>query len=291
MTDAQCDSVQRFVRAGGNLMATGRSSLLDGWGEPRGDFALSEIFGVRSLAGCRGAEGEPPTDWEVQTAHSYIRLLPELNQAAPPQQEGGPRHPVLSGFDDTDILPFGGTLEIVEAGPGAQVVATYVPAYPIYPPEFSWTREPKTDIPAIVVQETAAGGRTVYLAGDIDRCHGRGRLPDHGDLLANAVRWALHGRVPLRVAGPGYLDCHLYSQGRRRIVHVINLTGCRAWPDYVEEHLPVGPVRVAVRMQEGFVPTEAHRRVSGRTVRVHKEEGWAIINLPSIHAHELIIME
>ena len=100
-------------------------------------------------------------------------------------------------------------------------------------------------------------GRLVYLAADVDRCYGRRGLPDHGTLLAKAARWAAGEGIPLRVEGPGFIDCHLYRQEGRLILHLVNLSGCDAWPAYLEEHLPVGPLRVSVRLDGGWMPTSA----------------------------------
>ena len=208
---------------------------------------------------------------------------------------------MVADFDDTDILAFGGTLQEVELLPGSEAVATYIPPFPIYPPEFSWMRAPasgtpeaggsETDVPAIVVREHPAGGRIVYLAADVDRCYGRRGLPDHGDLLANAVRWALRYAVPLRVAGPGYVDCHLYRQEGRLILHLINLSGCNAWPAYLEEHLPAGPLHVSVRLAGDFTPASARLRVSETPVDLHISDGWAAVELPTLVDHELIVFE
>jgi putative glycosyl hydrolase-like family 6 (GHL6) protein len=280
MTDEQCAAARCYVESGGSLVATGGSSLLDEWGDRRDDFALADVLGVRDTGRRRGVEGEHTSDWEVQTAHNYLRLPPANG-----------RHEMLSGFDETDILPFGGTLQEVEALPGTETIASYVPAFPIYPPEFSWMREPQTDLPVVTVREHPAGGRIVYLAADIDRCYGRQQLPDHGDLLANAVRWAARGCLPLDVAGPGYLDCHLYQQSNRLILHIVNLSGCRAWPGYVEEHLPVGPVTVKVKLAPGFEPSEARLRVSGQTAGLKLSDDSAIIRIPTIHDHELLVLE
>ena len=143
---------------------------------------MSDLLGIRHTGVRLGVEGQHSSNWEVHSGHTYLRLPSDL----------ATRHPTVSGFDGTDILAFGGTLQQVELLPGAEAVATYIPAFPIYPPEFSWMRAPEaggseTDLPAIVVREHPAGGRLVYLAADVDRCYGRRGLPDHGDLLANAV--------------------------------------------------------------------------------------------------------
>ena len=63
-------------------------------------------------------------------------------------------------------------------------------------------RAPKTDIPGLVLN-TRGNARVAYLPADIDRRFGRDNLPDHGNLLANIVRWAAGGRIPLEVEGRG----------------------------------------------------------------------------------------
>ena len=113
---------------------------------------------------------------------------------------------------DTAILPFGGTLQGVEALPGAEVFATYIPAFPIYPPEISWMRQPASDLPAIVTRQHPGGGRSVYFAADIDRCFGRRGLPDHAQLLIRSGSLGVGGPLALLVEGPGLIDCHLYRQ-------------------------------------------------------------------------------
>src|SRR6202012_1730824 len=44
MTDTQVAAVKRFVAGGGNLIATGDTSLHDKFGDPRQDFALADLF-------------------------------------------------------------------------------------------------------------------------------------------------------------------------------------------------------------------------------------------------------
>jgi hypothetical protein len=92
------------------------------------------------------------------------------------------------------------------------------------------------------------------------------------------------------VEGPGYLDCNLYVQEKRLILHIINLTGCNQYPGYVEEYVPVGPLTIAVKVP-GFSPERAHLRVSGRQLQPVIESGWAKIQLESLTQHELIVWE
>ncbi len=288
LTVAQANALHAFVANGGSLVVTGRSGSFDAWGDPRPRPALDNLLGIDRTGKRYGVAGEHTSNWENYAAHTYLRLLPELNQAASATGDTL-RHRILAGFDETDIVAFGGTLEGITLDAGVNVIATYIPAFPIYPPEFSWMHEPRTDIPAMVVREHPAGGRIVYLAADIDRCYGRQRLPDHGDLLANAVRWAARDALPLTVEGPGYLDCHLYRQEGRFILHIVNLSACRAWPGYIEEALPVGPIRVTLRLNDGFKPQHVSLQVSTLKLPVHMTDGQATVELPAITDHELLI--
>ena len=301
MSDAQCAAVRRFVQKGGGLLATGRSSLFTEWGDRRDDFALADLFGAHAASGTQTSAPVAGQSWEVHTAHTYLRLVPELNQE--PQGSRAildvrsplSRHPALRGFDLTDILPFGGKLETVTADPAAQVLATFVPPFPIYPPEFAWMRTPRTNAPGLIVRQPPSGGRVAYLAADLDRCHGRSFLPDHADLLANLVGWTAADRIPLSIKGPGYLDCHLYRQGPRLILHLVNLTHARAWPMYVEDALPAGPLEIVItEPREGddvARPRRAELRVANQTIPVQSDARSIRVRVPSVLDHELVVIE
>jgi len=49
MSDGEIAAVARFVERGGIVIASFETSLYDEWGEPRGDFGLAEVMGVRYL--------------------------------------------------------------------------------------------------------------------------------------------------------------------------------------------------------------------------------------------------
>ncbi len=289
VSDSQAAAVRRFVERGGGVIATGATGLRDAWGDPRSDCLLADLFGVRAAGAVTEPESLSEQSWEVYRTHTYLRISPEWSGSDPAPRSDA-RHPVLRGFEGTNILPFGGTMRRVTADPGTEVPATYVPAFPIYPPEFCWTVRPQTDIPALVAREHPSGGRTLFSAADIDRCAARYQLPDHTRLIANLVCWAARDRIPLRIDGPGALDCHLYRQGDRRILHVVNLTHCRGWPALADSPVPVGPFEVAVACGDSR-PSRARLQVAGTEARIVNEGAEARFTIPSVAVHEMVILE
>jgi hypothetical protein len=217
----------------------------------------------------------------------------------------GIRHPILKGFEQTDILPFGGSLTFMPAGTNAQVLLTYVPPRPAFPPEAVWLREDKTDIAGLVVNERADGSRVAYLAADLDRRYGRDNISDIGTLLANIVRWAASDDIPLSVEGRGLLDCHLYRQSNRTILHIVNLTNEGTWRGPIDELIQVGPIKISVRLAAGsrgavqsLVTSKPINSVaSSGSARARNPAGvgaglgWVNFELPSILDHEVLVID
>jgi hypothetical protein len=167
---------------------------------------------------------------------------------------------------------------------GATVPLTYVPPFPTYPPETAWMRQERSDIPALILSEHGAA-RVAYMPADIDRRYSREHLPDHANLLANVIRWAVKDQMPVRVEGPGLIDCHMYRQGTRTILHLVNLTSAATWRAPLEELIPVGPLNV--RFQAPLKGT-ARFLVAGTTTSVRP--GQTLVVGPVLD-HEVIVVE
>jgi hypothetical protein len=292
MSDAQCAVIRRFVERSGGLIATGDTSRHNEWGDPREDYGLADLFGAHLMKGRQDSSRQGEA---AQTLHSYLRLTPERRGAVDGPKTGdeppvtGQRHPALRGFEETDILPFGGRLEPLRVDEGAEVLMTFVPSFPIYPPETAWMRVPKTNIPGLIVNESHAG-RVVFLPADLDRRFGRDNLPDHGNLLANLVRWAARDDIPLAVEGHGLLDCHLYRQSSQLILHLVNLTSAGSWRAPVDELIPIGPLRVKVKLPPGVTPGKPRLMVSGETIGLTVANRWAVFDIRSILDHEMAVI-
>ena len=281
MSGTQITAVRQFVRQGGGLLATGDSSLANEFGDPRPDFALADLFGAHVAEKRVGLHDSARRRWAADSQHTYLRIT------AP-----GPSRPaVLQGFEETDLLPFGGTLEPLRVDSNMQVPLTFVPSFPAYPPESAFMRQPRTDIPGLILNERGARqGRVAFLPADIDRRFARDNLPDQGNLLASLVRWVAHDSIPLSVDGPGLIDCHLYRQSNRLILHLVNLTNAGTWRAPVDELIPVGPLYVQVKLPRGFRERHVRSLVAGGNKAASREGDWLGFELKSVLDHELVII-
>jgi hypothetical protein len=297
LTDAQVASVRRFVQNGGGLIGSGAASLCDAWGDPRADLALADLFGVSLPPGHSARHEAGRRRSAAASEQTYLRLTPELRaQVFGPHIPGEPpitgtRHPVLQGFEETDILLYGGALEPLTVAPSAQVLLTFVPTRPAAPPEAIWSQHDHTDLPGLVVNERPGFGRVAYLAADLDRRYARGNTADFGRLLGNLLRWAARDDIPLRVEGPGVIDTYLYQQPGRAIVHLVNLTNAATWRGPVEELLPVGPLKIGVRLPAGVRGRNLRLLVSGAKPTLSRADGWVHFELPSVLDQEVAVLE
>ena len=297
MTDQQVAALRAFASRGGGIVATGATSLCDEWGESRSDFALADLFGLSLPSSHPLRTGASRRQSATENAQTYLRLASPLRAktagphiASEPAATGA-RHPILKGFEQTDILPYGGSLAFAPVGTSVEVLMTYVPPRPAFPPESVWLREDQTDIAALVVREPVNGGRAAYLAADLDRRYARDNIGDIGTLLANIVRWAAKEDMPLTVEGAGLVDCHLYEQRSRLILHIVNLSNEGTWRGPIDELIAVGPIKVGVRLREGVRGSRVRSVVTEKPVNAAVSSGWVRFELPAILDHEVLVIE
>jgi hypothetical protein len=128
------------------------------------------------------------------------------------------------------------------------------------------------------------------MPADIDRQFGRYNLPDHGTILANLVRWATKDNIPLSVECAGLIDCNMYQKDDSLIIHFVNLTSAGTWRQPVDEYIPVGPVKVSVRLPEGVKGRDLQPLVSLQKIGFTIKNGWTEFILNSITDHEVIVI-
>ena len=97
--------------------------------------------------------------------------------------------------------------------------------------------------------------------------------------------------MPLEVTGRGLIDCELYQQSGRVILHLVNLTSAGTWRAPVHELIPIGPFQVGIRMPQGVQPKVMKTLVSQEQRTIAAEGGWVRFELKSVLDHEVVVLE
>ena len=158
LSDAQSAVIRRFVQKGGSLVATGHTGLYNEWGDPRPDFALADLFachwssdvprlrGANARSGAEGRGAFAPS----ASGHTYLRLILEVRRQETSRRLRGAA-PDAARFRGNGHSAVRWNAVPAESGRGRQGAGDILPAFPTYPPETAWMRQPSSDIPGLVL--------------------------------------------------------------------------------------------------------------------------------------------
>lgn len=272
LSDAQCDQLRRYVENGGSILATYETSLYDENGRQRQDFGLADLFGVHFARRLPGP-----------IKNSYLRLERDATSAI--------AHPLLTGFDETDRIINGlFWLEVEPASTAPRAPLTLIPSYPDLPMEMVYPRVAQTEIAAVHLRQVG-DGRVIYFPWDVDRTFWEVLCTDHGQLLVNAIEWALNEPPPVTVTGRGLLDITIWRQASSLTVHLVNLTNPMMMKGPFRELLPAPPQSVKLRLPEGMRSTRVQLLVSGMQVDAEEVDGFITVAVPAILDHEVVAVD
>jgi Hypothetical glycosyl hydrolase 6/Beta-galactosidase trimerisation domain len=269
LSDAQCRSLADYAGRGGSLLATFETSLFDETGAARKDFGLRDLFGV-------SFDGQV----DRKMLNSYLALDEEARRT----------HPLLAGLEDAPRII--NSVQRVHVRPLAEFPSpvTLIPSYPDLPMEHVFPRgEPGRERQVFLRERDKS--RVVYFPGDLDRTFWEVLAPDHGRLLANAVRWAANEEPPVSVDGPGLFDVTAWRQKDSLTVHLVNLTNAMAMKGPVREFVPVGPLTVRLRLPPGTRARRVQLLVAETAVSADAGGGTLTIVIPSVRDHEVIAVD
>jgi hypothetical protein len=92
------------------------------------------------------------------------------------------------------------------------------------------------------------------------------------------------------VDGSGLIDCHLYQQEKRLVLHLVNLTNAGTWRQPVDELVPVGPLNIRVRIPQGIIGYDISLLVSGKKLTATVNDGWSRFEIKTVLDHEVAVV-
>ncbi len=168
----------------------------------------------------------------------------------------------------------------------AAVVMRRVEPFRLFPEGLAFADAPDPDEPMAAAREAEGGARTVQFAFQAGRCARRVAHPDNYRLIANAVRWAARGRVPLRLEGFPDVLVAARAVGGRTVAHLINTTGRHR---YLETFAPVRGLRLEIAA--GEPPARVWLASSGGELRAAWRDGWVAAEIPELVDYDLVVVE
>ena len=264
MSDAQCEQIRAYVKAGGRIVATGETSLYDEMGKRRANFGLSDLFGCDYVKTENGVK------------NSYLT----------------PRHPhpLTRGLEDAPRIIAATQQLTVRSHDSTKPPLTLIPSYPDLPMERVYAAQEETDIAMAYCREVGKG-RVVYFPMDLDRTFWEVLAPDHLVLLANAVTWAADERPPMMVTGPGMLDIAYWRQKNSLAAHLVNMNNPMMMKGPYREIMPAGPYTVTLDIPAGAKVGAVKLLESGAAPKASRDGNRLVVEVPGIRLHEVVAVD
>ena len=229
LSEEQCRSLRAYAASGGSMLATFETSLYNESGEPRNEFGLADVFGIRRAGGRSGA-------------HFYAAIERP--------------HDLVRSFTDTKWLPAGEWRVPLQPADGS--VLTVVPPYPRGIPEMVYAHArsempysgTRSNEPAVVLREKGPS-RLVYFSSDIDRTAWRSGNSDLSLLLQNAIRWLTRDQSPVKVTGEGMAEVFAWETEPGYAIHILNYNNPNMTRPWIRKDYALGPQRVRVQLPAG----------------------------------------
>lgn len=263
LAEAEVSALRDYVRGGGQLLLSGRTSLRDDQGAPRPDFALADVMGVHYRA-------------TLQYPISYL----DVDAASA----------IGSGFPDIPIM-------VAQSGIVAELAGAEQLGR-LYPPETArtWATTVLWGAPAPDFERASPGitrhqfgqGTCLYIATPLATKGLAGAWAKH--LIGSAVAALLPDPL-LEAATPPGVEVVLNRQGERWVLHLINYRA--GDPDRVA----IGTDRAALRDVEVSLDADRLGKITSARLApdsplpLRQEHGRYHLTIPSVAIHGVVVLE
>lgn len=292
MSDAEMESVRKFVREGGGLVATYETSMFDERGGARGAFGLGDVLRARRTGDFDNrvmrVSFSGPT---ISTAHLYFGeqhrwsqdpvILETLGRGSVQAPEGRiNRH-----------VPLHCRMLLTEAedgksGPLKLSVSRVTKDRP----------EPETSIVPAVLESQYGKGRVCYIPSDITWSYFRYGHEHLARMIELALREAAGAPPPVEVEAPACVQAMTHRQGKRTVVHLLNDVSSFGRSQNLKgeslylrrEVLPIRGIRVTFR-EKGL---RSFRLVPGEVeLKAEATSDGLLVTVPEVGIHAMVVGE
>jgi hypothetical protein len=248
MSAEEAEALRAYVRGGGSILATGKTSLITAEGRRQPTFQLADLFGC---------------DYAGETREVVTYAAPS-----------GKRDELFPGFFPTFPVTLYDTQLKVSVRAGAEVIATLTlpftdPTESRYASILTDAPGIPTDYPSIVINRFGKG-QVVYAAGVIESWE----HDSQRQVLANLIRLLATRPFSVECDAPKPVEITLFEQKDRKryVANVIN---------YQQElpNIPIHDLKLSIRM-DGRAPKAARILPEGPALPLARDGDRAVVTIP-----------
>ncbi len=293
LDDAQTAAIDKFVRAGGGLVASLDSSLFDEFGTPRKNFSLSDVLGVDYRGLPPVAKAEPSKEIDVNFA---LSIGPDYWEKR--KNVFDFKQDVASFLNQGKMKTYVGDHPVTFKGPAVRVALKDTAA------KVLGTLRVKADPAATtfpgVVSRTHGKGKVVYFAAGFDSAYYMYAYPYERLALRHAIDWVAAGPPPMIVDAPMCVHSTIMRQKKenteRLIVHLfsdLNTTAHHALPNddvpLREEVVPIHDIKITFDSRYRF--RKIRLEPEGKELEMKTAAGGTTVIVPRLDVHTMVVGE
>lgn len=255
LSDTQCENIRDFVKKGGGLILTYKTSLYNEKGNSRKDFGLKKVMGCH-----------------------YTKNLGNLDMSYMSIEI---KHPIIRGLSRKMGIPVGGRYLKVEPFEKSVPVTTL-----IHPPTYIYAYPgKKLHSPGIIINKYGQG-KVVYISGEIGKTFVKYNINDYQLLLKNAIRWVSNDNIPIETNLPSTIELSLFRQGnKRRVIHLVNCA-----TKFLDEIISVHDSIIKLKTSKEKVK-KIFSLCNRNMLRYEIMKDYVTIYLPILNEYEGIVIE
>jgi hypothetical protein len=256
ISDHDLGIIREYVRNGGGLIASRKTSLFDENGNPRLDFGLADVLGIKY------------TGLVIDTSFDTYQLIRDKG------------NPILKNIGDTEMIMNGGSTLLVNLdNKDYKAVTTHVPVIHNQPPEYAWIQDMKTDYP-VIVSGAFGKGRVVYFANAVEALSFINGHSDYTEIYKNALDYITNDDYMLKAAAPRSVHINVIEDQQNPdhlVVSLVNTTGTSQRP--IKEVVPV-PAEITIPFRGRSL--KRSKILWGENIKVSPADKEMIITIPAL---------
>lgn len=265
--------LERYVEAGGRIVATYRTGFADEWGVDRPEPWIAKMTGARYTGS---------TLPDLKAAYAHI---------------GRREHPLVAHVGDTDLLPLAGSVCVFSHGEEDDVLRLIPPVEAragsgMSVPEFNAAGR-VSDTPLLMTHRRGLGS-VCYFPWEPDRIGFHFGLRDPMRLLASALCLEHPEDDLVRIDGRGLLDASVMDAAGSRALHLVNFNsagGLRSGHRRaVEDVVPLHDLRADLRLPIGARCTSVESVVTKQVLSFEQSGPRIKFLVPRVDEFESILV-